>query len=76
RLERERKLLATAWLWYVGPMVPGFVLIYVGYWMSKPENPIFPTVAGGLTLAFLIGVALVNRYAARRIEREIRALRD
>ncbi len=76
RLERERRLLATAWLWYVGPMVPGFVLIYVGYWMSNPENPIFPTVAGGLTLAFLIVVVMVNRYAARKIEREIRALRD
>ncbi len=76
RLERERRLLATAWLWYVGPMVPGFVLIYVGYWMSNPENPAFPLVGGGLTLAFLVGVVLINRYAARRIEREIRTLRD
>lgn len=76
RLERERKLLSTAWFWYVGPMVPGIALIYLGYWLSNPDNPTFPLVAGGLTLVFFIGVALVNRYAARKIEREIQNLKN
>ncbi|MGV6873788.1 hypothetical protein ACUSIJ_13985 [Pseudochelatococcus sp. B33] len=71
RLERERNLLRSAWLWYVGPMVPGFALIYAGAWMASPDNPTFPLVAGGLTFLFLIGVAFLNRHAAKRIGHEI-----
>ncbi|MER8523158.1 hypothetical protein NKH56_28010 [Mesorhizobium sp. M1076] len=75
RLERERDLLRSAWLWYVGPMVPGFVLVYLGYWMANPERPIFALVGGSLTFAFLVFVVILNRRAARRIETEIRSLR-
>lgn len=74
RLEREHRLLASAWLWYVGPMVPGFVLIYLGAWMIDPGKPLFVAIAGGLTLVLMAGVVLANRHAARNIEREIRKL--
>lgn len=76
RLERERDLLRSAWLWYVGPMVPGFVLSYLGYWMANPERPIFALVGGGLTFALAVFVVILNRRAARRIESEIRSLRE
>ncbi|RWB98688.1 hypothetical protein [Mesorhizobium sp. M4B.F.Ca.ET.143.01.1.1] len=75
RLEHERDLLRSAWLWYVGPMVPGFVLSYLGYWMANPERPIFVLVAGGLTFALAVFVVVLNRRAARQIESEIRSLR-
>ncbi|MCA0276001.1 MAG: hypothetical protein LCH86_08365 [Proteobacteria bacterium] len=74
RLEREHRLLASAWLWYVGPMVPGLALIYLGAWMIDPGKPLFVAIASGLTLALMVGVALANRHAARKIEREIRNL--
>ncbi|TIR28361.1 MAG: hypothetical protein E5X35_31045 [Mesorhizobium sp.] len=76
RLEHERDLLRSAWLWYVGPIVPGFVLSYLGYWMANPERPIFVLVPGGLTFAFLVFVVILNRRAARQIETEIRSLRN
>lgn len=70
RLERERRLLKSAWLWYVAPLVPGFVLVYLGTWMADPTRPAFPLIAGGATLVFLVAVVLVNRAAARRLLRE------
>lgn len=76
RLEREHRLLAGAWLWYVGPTLPGFALIYLGAWMINPGKPLFVVVAGGLTLALMVGIVLANRHAARIIEREMRKLDD
>lgn len=74
RLEREHRLLASVWSWYVGPMVPGFVLVYFGAWMVDPDKPLFVAIAGGLTLVLMVGVVLANRHAARMMEREIRKL--
>lgn len=76
RLARERDLLRSAWLWYVGPMVPGFVLIYLGAWMADREHPAFALIAGGLTFAFLVLVVILNRRGARRIESEMRSLEE
>lgn len=76
RLEHERDLLRSAWLWYVGPMVPGFVMSYLGYWMANPERPIFVPVAGGLTFALAVFVIILNLRAARQIEPEIRSVRE
>jgi len=70
RLERERRLLESAWLWYVAPLVPGFVLVYLGTWWADPARPAFPLIAGAATVVFLVGVVLVNRAAARRLLRE------
>src|SRR5690606_31056557 len=73
-LETERDLLRTAWLWYVAPLVPGFLLIYGGVWMSSPDRPAFVLIAGTLTLMFLMAVALLNRRAAAKMDRELREL--
>lgn len=74
RLERERRLLKTAWLWYVAPMVPGFVSIYLGSWLADAGRSSFLLLAGGITLLFLLGVALLNRAGGRRLSREIEEL--
>ncbi|PWJ94917.1 hypothetical protein C8D77_1011603 [Mesorhizobium loti] len=76
RLLGERDLLRSAWLWYLGPMVPGFVLIYLGSWAAHPDRPIFALVGGASTFAFLVFVVILNRRAARRIDTEIRALQQ
>lgn len=72
RLKRERKLLSSAWLWYVVPMVPGFVLFHLGYWLSNQNNLTFPFASGGLALILLIYVAIANRHAARKLDRVIK----
>jgi hypothetical protein len=72
RLKHERDLLRSVWLWYIGPMLPGFALIYGGLFFAG--NVSFAIIAGGLTLAFLLCVAIINRRAASQIEQEIRDL--
>lgn len=74
RLARERSLLRTAWLWYVGPMVPGFALIYGSMLLEPEPRWTFALVGGGLTLLLLVSVALLNRRAAGRLDREIAEL--
>lgn len=73
RLAHERVLLQSAWLWYVGPLMPGFVMIYGGMFLAGSVS--FAFTAGGLTFAFLLFVAIVNRRAAAKLEHEMRDLR-
>lgn len=73
RLEHERVLLQSAWLWYVGPLMPGFIIIYGGMFLAG--NVSFALTAGGLTFAFLLFVVIINRRAAAKLEHEIRDLR-
>ena len=64
-LERQRDLLRSVWLWYLGPFVPGMVLFGLGMgsliWAS------------GLALVFAV-VWWLNARAARRLQSEIDAL--
>ncbi|MEQ9814341.1 MAG: hypothetical protein RLO50_16295 [Azospirillaceae bacterium] len=71
RLSRERRLLGSAWAWYVGPLVPGFVMIYGSQLLPPDPNPAFALIGGGATFAVLIGVVVLNLRAAHRIDREI-----
>lgn len=73
RLEHERVLLQSAWLWYIGPLMPGFVIIYGGMFLAGKVS--FAFTAGGLTFAFLLLVVIINRRAAGKLEHEIRDLR-
>ena len=72
-MEHERVLLQSAWLWYVGPLMPGFIIIYGGMFLAG--NVSFALTAGGLTFAFLLFVVIINRRAAAKLEHEIRDLR-
>lgn len=66
-LRRERRLLETAWLWYVAPTVPGFALLYGG--MSARPEPVsaIAIVLGTVTLAGLLAIAWTSRRAAARL---------
>lgn len=75
RLQREHRLLRSAWLWYVGPILPGFALIYGAAYLATPDGRATVLAAGGLTLAFLIVVAALNLRAAARIAAALRTLR-
>jgi hypothetical protein len=46
RLQRERDLLRSVWAWYVGPIVPGFLLAWGGM------------VAGGSLGTAIVGIAI------------------
>lgn len=77
---RQYEALLSVPAWYVGPFVPGFVLLYgtvtwktaeaLG-WRAAVEGMAVPVLA---TLAVGIAVVALNRWAARRIKRKLDAL--
>lgn len=74
RLQREHQLLRSAWLWYVAPTVPGFVLLYGAAYLATPDGHSIVLAVAGSTLAFLIVVVVLNLRAAARVAAELRAL--
>lgn len=68
---RQRDALRSVWLWYIAPLVPGITMFLSGRQIENGRWQPWAFVIAGLTVA---GVALLNRYAARRLQRDIDAL--
>jgi hypothetical protein len=74
-LERQRDLLRSSWSWYLGPMIPGLVVIILGGIMANPGRLQHPRLfvaayAGLCALAFFWVRQLHKRYV-RRLQRQI-----
>jgi hypothetical protein len=72
-LEKQRDLLLSVPRWYIGPIVPGMVLFYVGTALEMPARAgavRWVTVAVGLsgTAAVFAFLIWVNRLAARKLQ--------
>lgn len=78
QLERQRDLLAGIWRWYLGPLVPGLVLFAVSLPFeqsrSGPRAWIGTAVVMSVGAAVFVGIARLNRMAARQLQRKIDAL--
>lgn len=83
-LERQRDLLLGVWRWYLLPFVPGMTVFLVGLFEFAMRQPhaseharaiawMFTLTAAGCAVVF-VGVAKLNHWAARRLQREIDAL--
>lgn len=70
-LARQRDALRSVWLWYVAPIVPGITLFLCG---RQIENGRWEPWAFIIAALLMLGVVLLNRYAARRLQRDIDAL--
>jgi hypothetical protein len=76
QLERQRDALHSVWLWYVAPFVPGVVVFR---WGVETELGAGAPFARGLwanvsiAVVFVVVIA-INRYAAKRCQRELDAL--
>ena len=73
-LRRQQSALRTVWLWYLAPLVPGFVLFTIG--MSRllehapgSRRPMWPFLV--VMVAVFAGVWLLNLWGARRLQRKI-----
>jgi hypothetical protein len=72
-LERQRDVVKNVWPWYLAPLVPGFVILTIGYAMARP----FPAglISAGLldacVAALFYGVWRMNARAARCLQRTI-----
>ncbi len=78
RLVREQSALRSAWLWYLGPMLPGLTLFLVAYFVEVAPRSTRAMGTGiitaALSLATFIGIAWMNARAARRVGLELDAL--
>ncbi len=73
-LQRQLVLLRNVPVWYVGPFVPGVVLLLVGALIAKPEGwPVFLFVLA-VSAATLGGIVWLNRRGAQKLEGQIRDL--
>ncbi|MEH0168454.1 hypothetical protein [Roseateles microcysteis] len=67
-LVRQRDAVRDVWLWYIGPIVPGFVVFM---WGRQAELNVHHPVAYLIAALLMIAIAVVNRFAARRFQRQI-----
>jgi hypothetical protein len=75
-LARQRDALRDAWLWYVAPLLPGFVVFRCGFPLGSMR--IGPGWNGMLVdlsaAAVFIGVIWLNRHGARGMQQKLDAL--
>ncbi len=77
QLERQRDLLASVWRWYLGPLVPGFVLFVISVPIEQSRTArgwISCGIAMAIGAVVFVGIARLNRMGARQLQREIDAL--
>lgn len=80
QLEHQRQALASVPRWYLAPLVPGMMLVLVGSALPLARDTSWAAALVGLALpavvigAIFIGIAWLNRRAARALEGEIAAL--
>jgi hypothetical protein len=75
QLERQRDALSGIWSWYLGPLIPGFVMVSIAISIPLFHKSIR---AGLLSLIWVVlpavvfwQVARINKGAAARIQRQI-----
>jgi hypothetical protein len=81
QLERQRDLVASVSRWYLAPFVPGFLLCIVSNTIERPGpagRGVLPWIAAAIALSVgalvFLGIAKLNRMAARKLQREIDTL--
>ncbi len=79
KLKLEIRLLRWVPFWYIGPCLPGSLLVLwrIHYVFVSHHIPLGPwwTTVSGFVVAFLV-VILLNIFAARKLERELETLRE
>jgi hypothetical protein len=74
-LERQRDMLLHIWRWYLGPMVPGLVVLLVAVLRLNPRHrPHFGLMIAGYGVvfgAFFVFVWWLNQRAANCLQRKI-----
>lgn len=80
QLARQRDALRNVWRWYLAPFVPGVVLFLAALYhamrvhQSAAAALAAIAVPAAVLIAVFVGIHLLNRSAARRLDREIAAL--
>jgi hypothetical protein len=77
-LTRQRALLRTVWWWYLGPWLPGMVVVLgwrLGRAMRSEHESVVPTLlAISVVVAVFVFVGWLNAFAAKKLQVRIEAL--
>jgi hypothetical protein len=74
-LVRQRDLLRSVWLWYVGPFVPGLIVFAIG--VTPRQAAVAGALINAVPLAALLGsIIWLNHRAANRLDRQIAELEN
>lgn len=73
-LERQRDLLRGVWKWYLLPLMPGLILVYLAAVLAHPEHAWRGVWLFAGTLVFFALIGEANRYVAKRLQARIDAL--
>jgi len=75
-LERQRDLLRSVWLWYLGPLIPGPVVLMVANARTNPDHlrRIGLSLASALFALLYVLVWMRNQRGARRLQSRINEL--
>jgi len=68
-LARQRDLLRSVWLWYIGPCVPGLVVLVVWFVYGNRSKPVVVLIAAVYVLAVAAGFWWMGRLNARGAEK-------
>jgi hypothetical protein len=73
-LVRQRDLLRSIWLWYIGPCVPGLVVLVVWFVLGNRSKPIVVLMAAVYVLVVAAGfwwMGRLNARGAQKLQRQI-----
>ena len=76
-LARQRDMLRRVGPWHIGPIMPGFVLFFVGVWVTNVNDmkgAIGMSISGVLAIAVFGFVYWLNERAANKLQQQIDAL--
>jgi len=73
-LVRQRDALQGIWRWYLGPLVPGMVVFWIGVGVAPSGGIAMAAIGLGIGAAVFLGIAKANAAAAKALQAEIDAL--
>jgi hypothetical protein len=78
QLIRQRDAIRTVGVWYIGPMIPGFLLMMPGFWLQAPrhgqtlaQHHAALLVTYAIVVLLIVGIWLLNLHGAKRLQKRI-----
>ncbi|HEV2135220.1 MAG TPA: hypothetical protein VGR47_13380 [Terracidiphilus sp.] len=73
-LVRQRGLLRSIWRWYIGPLIPGVIVVFIAAARAARHSLIIWMADAVFVVAVFLGIAWLNKKAERKLQRQIEEL--
>jgi len=64
-------LLRRVWSWYLGPLLPGAALLYLGVLMQRPDKALDIGLNGLVFALIFLAIGALNLYATKKLQEEV-----